>query len=120
MKSLPERKYLWNSKSEIFAGADRFFRHKKQKTPHTDFMNREAKESMRRIVRILGITVLVYVSIRWLFPLVIPFLTAFLLAKLLNPLVEKLENKLKLKRSVWSSLLVGLLLLLLGDRKSVV
>ncbi len=114
MKSLPERKYLWNSKSEIFAGADRFFRHKKQKTPHTDFMNREAKESMRRIVRILGITVLVYVSIRWLFPLVIPFLTAFLLAKLLNPLVEKLENKLKLKRSVWSSLLVGLLLLLLG------
>lgn len=77
-------------------------------------MNREAKESMQRIGRILGITIAVYISIRWLFPLVIPFLAAFLLAKLLNPIVEKLENKLKLKRSIWSSILVGLLLLLLG------
>ena len=69
---------------------------------------------MRGIGKILGITISVYAGIRWLFPLVIPFFAAFLLAKLLNPLVEKLENKLKLKRSIWSSLLVGALLLLLG------
>lgn len=57
---------------------------------------------------------MVYAGIRWLLPLVVPFFAAFLLAKFLNPLVEKLENKIKLKRSVWSSLLVGALLFLLG------
>ncbi len=77
-------------------------------------MKREAKESMRNIGKVLGITIAVYASIRWLLPLVIPFFVSFLLAKFLNPLVEKLENKLKLKRSIWSSLLVGLLLFLLG------
>lgn len=92
----------------------RFFPHKKRKTPHTDSMKKEAKESMRSIGKVLGITLIVYAGIRWLLPLVIPFFLAFLLAKFLNPLVEKLENKLKLKRSIWSSLLVGILLLLLG------
>lgn len=64
--------------------------------------------------KLLGITLAVYVSIRWLLPLVIPFFIAFLLAKLLNPLVEKLEEKLKWNRSVWSALLVGLLFVMLG------
>lgn len=77
-------------------------------------MKNEAKKSMRNIGKISGITLAVYVSIRWLVPLVVPFFIAFLLAKLLNPIVGKLENKLKLKRSVWSSILVGFLLLLLG------
>lgn len=77
-------------------------------------MQNELKKSVRNIGKILGITLAVYVSIRWLVPLVVPFFIAFLLAKLLNPLVGKLENKLKLKRSVWSSILVGILLLLLG------
>lgn len=77
-------------------------------------MKREVKESMRSIGKILGITVAVYISIRWLLPLVVPFFVAFLLAKFLNPLVERLENKLRLKRSVWSSILVGILLILLG------
>lgn len=77
-------------------------------------MKTEAKESMRSIGKVLGITLAVYAGLRWLFPLVIPFFAAFLLAKLLNPLTEKLENKLKLKRGIWASLLVGILLLLLG------
>lgn len=37
------------------------------------------------------------------------FFVAFLLAKLLNPAVEKLERKFKLKRTLWSSLMVGVL-----------
>lgn len=77
-------------------------------------MKNEVRKSMRNIGKILGITIVVYVSIRWLLPLVIPFFVAFLLAKILNPIVEKLENKLKLKRSVWSSILVAILLLILG------
>lgn len=99
---------LWNIKPGWF------FPHNKSKTPHTDSMKREAKESMRSVGKVLGITFVVYASIRWLFPLVIPFFAAFLLAKLLHPLVDRLEGKLKLKRSVWSSILVGALLLLLG------
>lgn len=72
------------------------------------------KESMQKIGKILGITLAVYVCIRWLLPLVIPFFIAFLLAKLLNPLVEKLEKKLKCKRGLWSAVLVGTLFLMLG------
>ncbi len=72
------------------------------------------KESMRKIGKVLGITLAVYVCLRWLLPLVIPFFIAFLLAKLLNPLVEKLEEKLRWKRGVWSTLLVGILFLVLG------
>ncbi len=81
---------------------------------HTYLMRNEMKESMRKIGKILGITLAVYVCLRWLLPLVIPFFMAFLLAKLLNPLVEKLEEKLRWKRSVWSTLLVGILFLVLG------
>ena len=77
-------------------------------------MRNEVKENVQKIAKILGITLAVYVCIRWLLPLVIPFFMAFLLAKLLNPLVGKLEEKLRWKRSVWSSLLVGLLFLMLG------
>lgn len=81
---------------------------------HTDLMKNEVKESGRKIGKILGITLAVYVCIRWLLPLVVPFFIAFLLAKILNPLVGKLEEKLKWKRSVWSTLLVGILFLLLA------
>lgn len=77
-------------------------------------MKTEVKKSMWNIGKILGITLAVYLSIRWLIPLVLPFLAALFLAKILNPAVERLENKLKLKRSIWSSILVGILLLLLG------
>ncbi len=77
-------------------------------------MKSEVKESGRKIGKILGITIAVYICIRWLLPLVVPFFLSFLLAKLMNPLIEKLEKKLRGKRSIWSSLLVGLLFLLLG------
>ena len=77
-------------------------------------MRDEVKENGRKIGKILGITVAVYACIRWLLPLVVPFFIAFLLAKILNPLVEKLEKKLRGKRSIWSSILVGLLVLMLG------
>lgn len=77
-------------------------------------MKNEMKVSVQKIGKIMGITLAVYVSIRWLLPLVLPFFIAFLLAKLLNPLVEKLEEKLKWKRSIWSTILVAILFILLG------
>lgn len=72
------------------------------------------KEGVQKIGKIIGITLAVYVCIRWLLPLVIPFFIAFLLAKLINPLVAKLDEKLSWKRSIWSTFLVGLLFLMLG------
>lgn len=77
-------------------------------------MRNDVKESMRKIGKILGITLAVYVCLRWLLPLVVPFFIAFLLAKFMNPLVEKLEEKLIWKRGIWSTLLVSLLFLVLG------
>lgn len=77
-------------------------------------MKSEMKESVRNIGKILGITLAVYASIRWLLPLAVPFFIAFLLAKILNPAIVKLENIIKLKRSIWSSILVGILLIFLG------
>lgn len=77
-------------------------------------MQNEMRESVQKIGKLIGITLAVYVCIRWLLPLVIPFFIAFLLAKLLNPLVEKLENKLKCKRGLWSAVLVGVLFVILG------
>lgn len=77
-------------------------------------MKSEMRESVRRIGKILGITLAVYACVRWLLPMVIPFFIAFLLAKLLNPLVEKLNKKLKIKRGTVSTVLVGILVLAAG------
>lgn len=77
-------------------------------------MQSEVKISVQKIGKIIGITLAVYVCIRWLLPLVLPFFIAFLLAKLLNPMVGKLEEKLAWNRNIWSSILVGLLFLILG------
>ena len=77
-------------------------------------MKSEKRESVCRIVKLLGITLAVYACVGWMLPLVIPFFVAFLLAKLLNPLVEKLNKKIKIKRAVASAILVGILVLATG------
>lgn len=77
-------------------------------------MKSDMRESVRSIVKILGITIGVYACVRWLLPMVIPFFIAFLLAKMLNPLVEKLNKAIKVKRGAVSAFLVGILVLLTG------
>lgn len=72
------------------------------------------KKSVRNIGKILGITLAVYISIRWLLPLIFPFFIAFLFAKLLNPIVEKLNKIWNLKRGIVSSILVGVFVILAG------
>lgn len=89
-------------------------RYKTPKPTHTSYMKTEAKENLRNIGKICVITLAVYAGIRWLVPLFLPFLVSFLLAKLLNPAVERLERKFRLKRTIWSSLLVGILMVALG------
>lgn len=66
-------------------------------------MREDLKKPLLEVVRILGITLAVYIMMRFLLPLVIPFLIAFFLAKQLYPLVEKLHKKIKLKKGLISA-----------------
>ena len=74
-------------------------------------MKDELKKPLVEVVRILGITLAVYGTMRFLLPLVIPFLIALCLAKILYPLVDWLHKKTRLKKGLLSS---GILLLFLG------
>lgn len=66
----------------------------------------------RKIISILGITVGVYLTIRYLLPYVIPFLLAYILVHLLNPVTEKIRKKLPWKKEIIVSVLMVLLLVL--------
>lgn len=70
-------------------------------------MREEWKKPLLEVIKILGITLAVYVILRFLLPMVIPFLIAALLAKLLHPAVDQLHRKLHLKKG----LLAGMALL---------
>lgn len=80
---------------------------------HTIFMREDLKKPLLEVVRIMGITLAVYLTMRYLLPLVIPFLIAFLLAKLLHPLVRKLHKRTRLKEGFLSAVILLLLLLTL-------
>ncbi|MBP3544066.1 MAG: sporulation integral membrane protein YtvI [Lachnospiraceae bacterium] len=62
----------------------------------------------RKVLCIIGITAGVYLTFRFLLPLVIPFLIAYLGAGLMAPAVHFLERKLRMKRSI-AVVFVGLL-----------
>lgn len=62
----------------------------------------------RKVIYIIGITAGVYLTFRFLLPLVIPFLIAWLGAGLMAPSVRFLEQKLRMKRSI-AVVLVGFL-----------
>ena len=71
------------------------------------------KKPLLDVVRILGITLAVYLVMRYLLPLVIPFLIAFFIAKQLYPLVEKFRKRLKLKRGIAIAVILLLFLAVL-------
>lgn len=80
---------------------------------HTTSMREDLKKPLLEAVRILGITLAVYLAMRYLLPLVIPFLIAFFIAKQLHPWIEKLHKRLKLKRGLISAVVLLLLFALL-------
>ena len=77
-------------------------------------MKKRIEKPWSDIVFLIGITIAVYLGIRYLLPLVFPFLLALLFAAILNPLVKKLENKIKLPRGLLSFLVVILALIVIG------
>ena len=79
-------------------------------------MKRKLTEKQRMALLVVGITTAVYVSLKYILPLVIPFLLAWWVALLVRPASRWLHKKFWLKEGVWASLLVTALsaLLLVG------
>ncbi|QNM04402.1 AI-2E family transporter [Qiania dongpingensis] len=71
-----------------------------------DGRGRKLSEKQKKALLVTGITAAVYISFKYLLPLVIPFLTAYWVALLVRPGSRWLHKKLRLKEGIWASLLV--------------
>ena len=77
-------------------------------------MKRRIEKPWSDVLFLIGITIAVYLGMKYLLALVFPFLLAILFAFLLHPIVEKLNHKLKLPRNILSFLVVSLFVVLVG------
>jgi len=77
-------------------------------------MREDLKQPLLEVLKIIIIAIIVYISIRWLLPLVLPFFIALLAAKLMHPLVDRLNRFLRIKKGVISIFVSGLFLFLTG------
>ena len=68
----------------------------------------------KQILILFGTTLAVYISFRYLLPLVTPFLLAYLIAILLYPIANYLKKKWRISNGVAGSVLVVLLIGLVG------
>ncbi len=72
------------------------------------------KEGVKKLILLTGVTLAVYVFMRYILPMVIPFLLGALLAMTLNPLVEKIVKKTGRGRGMISMLIVLAVLAVVG------
>ena len=72
------------------------------------------KEGVKKLILLTGLTLAVYVFMRYILPMVIPFLLGALLAMTLNPLVEKIVKKTGRGRGMISMLIVLAVLAVVG------
>lgn len=72
------------------------------------------KKPLLECLKIIIITAMVYFSVRYLLPLVLPFFIALLAAKLMHPIVERLNRFLKIKKGLISVFVSGIFLLITG------
>lgn len=73
---------------------------------HTFCMRWYEKENVKKTILFAGVTLAVYLFMRYLLPTIIPFLFGALLAMLLHPAVEKIAQKTGRGRSMISMLVV--------------
>ena len=65
----------------------------------------------KQLIKIAGITVAVYILMKYFLPYVIPFFISYMLVHLLKPVTNLLHEKLRLKKElILSVLLAGLLI----------
>ena len=65
----------------------------------------------KQLIRIAGITVAVYILMKYFLPYVIPFFISYILVHLLKPVTELLHKKLRLRRELILSVLLAALLI---------
>ena len=78
--------------------------------PHTDGMTGKTRQLIKKIIYLAGITVAVYLGMRFALPIVIPFLLAILITRMLCKPVAFLSEKTKLPKGIVSTAAVLLLL----------
>lgn len=66
----------------------------------------------KKLLMAVGITLAVYIGVKYLLPYVIPFFIAYLLVHLLNPVTVKIRRKLPWKKEIIVSILLMVLLVL--------
>ena len=77
---------------------------------HTDGMTGKTRQLIKKIIYLAGITVAVYLGMRFALPIVIPFLLAILIARTLCKSVAFLSEKTKFPKGIVSTAAVLLLL----------
>lgn len=77
-------------------------------------MRRDKYDNVKKIILLSGVTLAVYVLMRYILPVIIPFLLGGLLAVLLNPVVEKVVNKTGRGRGMVSMLVMTVILAAVG------
>lgn len=74
-----------------------------------DSMDKKLTEKQKKALLTAGITAAVYISFKYILPLVIPFLLAYWTALLVRPGARWLQKKFRLKESIWAACLVAAL-----------
>ncbi len=83
-------------------------------TRHTLCMRWYERDQVKKVFLLSGVTLAVYLFMRFMLPIVIPFLLGGLLAVLLNPVVERVVNKTGRGRSMISMIIVTIVLAAAG------
>ena len=68
----------------------------------------------KRVAVILGVTLAVWMGIRFLLPYVLPFFIAWLLVRMLNPLVSAVCRRIRIKREAAGAVILTRFFLLAG------
>jgi len=61
------------------------------------------KKHWRDVLIVLGVTIAVYLVMKFMLPVIIPFLIAYFIVRMINPIIEKLYVKFKISRSLSAS-----------------
>ncbi len=81
---------------------------------HTFCMRWYERDNIKKTILLAGITLAVYVVMKYILPVVIPFLLGGMLAVLLNPTVERLVRRTGKGRGIISALVVAVVLAAVG------
>ncbi len=92
----------------------RFRIHISQVVTHTFPMRWNKNISIKKIILLTGITLAVYLVMRYILPVAFPFLAGALLAMILNPIVEKVVRKTGRGRGTVSMVLFSVVLAIAG------